>query len=344
MRVIVVGCGRVGSELAVRMQRDGHDVAIIDKNANAFRRLPDEWPGQTVVGFGFDRDVLLQAGIQDADAVAAVTSGDNSNILTARIARETFEITHVVARIKSPRRAVIYQRLGIPTVATVSWTVDQVLRRLLPEEEAVTAWTDPTGGIHIVEHLLPESFCGRAYGELADGERFRPVIITRGGQSRLVGGTRWARRATSFTLPFVPTPWPIWIAGWKTPNGSGGRDRRPSDRKAGAGAGAAHPGRRVAEVIVGIAGGGVVGRSIARDLASSGHQVVIIELDQAVVAREQAEEQMANCVGTRATRARSPPSKTPGSATPTWWWRPPVTTRTIWSCRCWPNRSSPCPE
>ena len=103
MRVIVVGCGRVGSELAVRLQRDGHDVAIIDKNRNAFRRLPDDWGGPDVVGFGFDRDDLLEAGIEQASAVAAVTSGDNTNILTARIARETFEIPHVVARIYDPR-------------------------------------------------------------------------------------------------------------------------------------------------------------------------------------------------------------------------------------------------
>jgi len=128
----------------------------------------------------------VQAGIQEANAVAAVTSGDNSNILTARIARETFEISHVVARIKSPRRAVIYQRLGIPTVATVSWTVDQVARRLLPEE-AVTVWTDPTGEVNMVEHLLPESFCGHSYAELTDGEQFQPILVTRGGQSRLVG-------------------------------------------------------------------------------------------------------------------------------------------------------------
>jgi trk system potassium uptake protein TrkA len=186
MRVIVVGCGRVGSELAVRLQREGHVVAIIDKNRNAFRRLPAGWPGQTVVGFGFDRDDLLEAGIDEASAVAAVTSGDNSNILTARIARETFEIPHVVARIYDPRRAAIYQRLGIPTVATVSWTVDQVLRRMLPED-AVTAWTDPTGEINMVEHLLPDAFCGRGYTELADEDRFRPVLVTRGGQARLVG-------------------------------------------------------------------------------------------------------------------------------------------------------------
>ncbi len=186
MRVIVVGCGRVGSGLGVRLEREGHVVAIIDKDANAFRRLPDGWGGQTVVGFGFDRDVLLAAGVEEANALAAVTSGDNSNILAARIARETFEIPHVVARIKSPSRAVIYQRLGIPTVATVSWTVDQVVRRLLPEE-VVTAWTDPTGEVNLVEYLLPESFCGHSYGELTDGDQFRPVLVTRGGQSRLVG-------------------------------------------------------------------------------------------------------------------------------------------------------------
>jgi trk system potassium uptake protein TrkA len=186
MRVIVVGCGRVGSGLAVRLQREGHTVVIIDKDGNAFRRLPEGWGGQTIVGFGFDRDVLLAAGVEEAQALAAVTSGDNSNILAARIARETFEIPNVVARIKSPSRAVIYQRLGIPTVATVSWTVDQVVRRLLPEE-VVTAWTDPTGEVNLVEHLLPESFCGHSYAELTEGDQFRPVLVTRGGQSRLVG-------------------------------------------------------------------------------------------------------------------------------------------------------------
>jgi trk system potassium uptake protein TrkA len=186
MRVIVVGCGRVGSELSERLQSEGHSVAVVDKNPNAFRRISAGWEGQTVVGFGFDRDTLIAAGIQEAQAVAAVTSGDNSNILTARIARETFEVPNVVARIYDPRRAVIYQRLGIPTVATVSWTVDQVLRRMLPEE-GMTAWTDPTGEMSLVDHLLPEACCGRGLAELSDGDRFRPVMITRGGHARLVG-------------------------------------------------------------------------------------------------------------------------------------------------------------
>ena len=235
MRVIVVGCGRVGSELAVRMQRDGHDVSIIDKDRNAFRRLPPAWGGRTVVGFGFDRDVLLQAGIEEANALAAVSSGDNSNILAARIARETFEIPYVVARIKSPRRAVIYQRLGIPTVATVSWTVDQVLRRLLPEE-AVTAWTDPTGDISMVEHLLPEAFCGRGYAELADGERFRPVIVTRGAQSRLVGAGTVGQEGD--VVHFAVRADAVADLERRLEEASllGGRDRK-ADHKAGAAAG-----------------------------------------------------------------------------------------------------------
>ena len=186
MHVIVVGCGRVGSELSDRLQREGHTVAVIDKNANAFRRLPDPWDGLKVVGFGFDRDDLLRAGIDRAGAVAAVTSGDNTNILTARIARETFEVDQVVARIYDPRRAAIYQRLGIATVATVSWTVDQVARRLIPGEVS-SAWTDPSGEINLVEYPLPEALCGRPLSELTDPERFKPIMITRGGSARLAG-------------------------------------------------------------------------------------------------------------------------------------------------------------
>jgi trk system potassium uptake protein TrkA len=184
MHVIVVGCGRVGSELAVALEKDGHSVSIIDKNRNAFRRLPERWTGRAVVGFGFDRDHLEQAGIRDAQALAAVTSGDNSNILTARIARERFEIASVVARIYDPRRAVIYQRLGIPTVATVSWTTDQVLRRMFPER-STHEWTDPTGEVSIVERQLPDVWAGRKLAALDEGDQFRLVSVTRGGTSRL---------------------------------------------------------------------------------------------------------------------------------------------------------------
>ena len=184
MHVIVVGCGRVGSELAVNLDRDGHSVAVIDKNRNAFRRLPERFSGRAVLGFGFDRDHLEQAGVQEATALAAVTSGDNTNILTARIARETYEIPQVVARIYDPRRAVIYQRLGIPTVATVTWTTDQVMRRLF-EDRFTTEWVDATGRLSIVERALPEGWAGKRLAELTQPGRFSLLSLTRGGQVRM---------------------------------------------------------------------------------------------------------------------------------------------------------------
>ena len=128
-----MGCGRVGSTLAVDLEKSGHTVAVIDQNREAFRRLGANFNGRTVAGVGFDRDTLLEAGIEKADAFAAVSNGDNSNILAARVARENFGVKNVVARIYDPGRAEIYQRLGIPTVATVLWTTDQIMRRLTPD-------------------------------------------------------------------------------------------------------------------------------------------------------------------------------------------------------------------
>jgi trk system potassium uptake protein TrkA len=184
VHVVVVGCGRVGSGLAVGLAQQGHSVAILDKADRSFRRLPGAWPGTTVVGSGFDRDDLDRAGAGTADALAAVTSGDNSNILTARIARENYGIANVVARIYDPRRAEIYQRLGIPTVATVTWTIDQVLRRLLPE--TVTGeWTDATGQLVLVEHLLPEAWAGKRLYDLGLEGRANLVAVTRSGVPRL---------------------------------------------------------------------------------------------------------------------------------------------------------------
>jgi trk system potassium uptake protein TrkA len=185
MHVIVVGCGRVGSRLALTLREAGHSVAIIDKNPAAFRRLPEDFLGRTVAGFGFDRDHLEQAGVKEAGALAAVTSGDNSNILSARIARETYEIPNVVARIYDPRRAVIYQRLGIPTVATVTWTTDQVMRRLFPET-SVEEWADPAGELGLIERSLPEAWAGRQLGALTERDRFRVVAVSRAGHTFLV--------------------------------------------------------------------------------------------------------------------------------------------------------------
>jgi len=185
MHVIVVGCGRVGSELAVSLDQLGHSVSIIDKQRNAFRRLPERWSGRAVLGFGFDRDHLEQAGVRDASALAAVTSGDNSNVLTARIARETFQIPNVVARIYDPRRAMIYQRLGIPTVATVAWTTDQVMRRLFPNE-SVAEWTHASGEVSMVERALPEAWAGHKLAGINEHGKFQLSVVTRGGQPRII--------------------------------------------------------------------------------------------------------------------------------------------------------------
>lgn len=184
VHVIVVGCGRVGSRLALELVRDGHTVAVIDRNEAAFRRLADGWGGLNVVGAGFDRDRLEEAGAGHAAALAAVTSGDNSNILCARIARETYEIPAVVARIYDPRRAEIYQRLGIPTVATVTWTTDQVLRKLFPEH-TVAEWSDPTGRVRLVERALPNRWCGRKLTLLEEETGARIVTVLRGGVPHL---------------------------------------------------------------------------------------------------------------------------------------------------------------
>ena len=185
MHVVVIGCGRVGSELAGALEQGGHSVAVVDKVARAFRRLPQGFAGTTVVGFGFDRDHLEAAGIEKAGAFASVTSGDNSNILCARIARETYAIEHVVARIYDPRRALIYQRLGIPTVATVAWTTDQVLRRLLPSETR-NDWVDPTGQVGIIEREIPAKAVGRKLALLNRPGRFWLTAVTRFGKAQVV--------------------------------------------------------------------------------------------------------------------------------------------------------------
>jgi trk/ktr system potassium uptake protein len=187
VHVVVVGCGRVGSELAGALELAGHSVSVIDKNGRAFRRLPSDFGGKTIEGFGFDRDHLAEAGIEQAGAFASVTNGDNSNILCARIARESYRIERVVARIYDPRRALIYQRLGIPTVATVSWTTDQVLRRLLPDETRHD-WIDPTGQVCLVERPIPPAAIGHKLGLLNQPGRFWLTAVSRFGQAHVVTG------------------------------------------------------------------------------------------------------------------------------------------------------------
>ena len=184
VHVVIVGCGRVGSSLGRVLTGDGHTVAIIDRRAEAFTRLGTDFTGTTIQGIGFDRDRLVEAGIKEAGALAAVTSGDNSNILVARVARENFGIEHVVARIYDPRRAVIYQRLGIMTVATVAWTTDQVMRRLIPEATPAE-WTDPTAQVCLLDRVLDDGWAGHPISDLEEAIAARVVAINRMGAATI---------------------------------------------------------------------------------------------------------------------------------------------------------------
>lgn len=175
-----MGCGRVGASLADALCRIGHEVAIIDRDTTAFNRLSPEFEGEKILGMGFDRDVLLQAGIDRADAFAAVSSGDNSNIISARVARENFGVPRVVARIYDAKRAAVYERLGIPTVATVPWTTDRLLNTLVRETETVR-WRDPTGTVAVGELDLNENWVGHRVTDLETATGGRVAFLIRFG-------------------------------------------------------------------------------------------------------------------------------------------------------------------
>ena len=179
-----MGCGRVGSTLARSLEDRNHTVSVIDVEPDSFRRLGPDFNGDKVTGVGFDQGVLEKAGIRRADAFAAVSSGDNSNIIAARVARETFGIDQVVARIYDPGRAEVYQRLGITTVATVRWTADQMLRRLLPAG-AEPDFRDPSGRIRLDQVPVPEAWIGHRTIRFQEQTRSRIAWIDRLGEGML---------------------------------------------------------------------------------------------------------------------------------------------------------------
>jgi trk system potassium uptake protein TrkA len=184
VHVVVMGCGRVGSAIARRLEQIGHSVAVIDQDPEAFRRLGPDFAGRQVTGLGFDRQTLLDAGIDSAGAFAAVSSGDNSNIISARVARETFGVQHVVARIYDSKRAEVFERMGIPSVATVPWTVNRLLRELLSVKVS-ELWREPTGTVVLVRVNVTEGWVGRRLVELETASGARAAWLIRFGEAQL---------------------------------------------------------------------------------------------------------------------------------------------------------------
>jgi len=184
MHFVVMGCGRVGAAAAAALQARGHSVAVIDQNPASFNRLPAEYTGQRVTGPGFDQEILAQAGIGEAYGFAAVSSGDNSNVLAARVVRETFGVENVVARIYDPDRAEVYERLGLSTVATVPWAADQVLRSVLPAG-ATAEFQDPTGQMSMAAYDIDLEWVGAPLSDLEAVTGGRVAFITRQGRAEL---------------------------------------------------------------------------------------------------------------------------------------------------------------
>jgi trk system potassium uptake protein TrkA len=184
VHIVIMGCGRVGSTLAHGLEARGHSIAVIDQDGDAFRRLGSDFAGITVTGIGYDREVLEAAGIERADAFAAVSSGDNSNIISARLARETFGVARVAARIYDPKRAEVYERLGIPTVATVRWTADRMMRLLVPDGHH-EIWRDPTSSVAIVEVPINPGWVSRPVKALEETTGARVAYVMRFGLGTL---------------------------------------------------------------------------------------------------------------------------------------------------------------
>ena len=184
MRIIIIGCGRVGSRLAQTLTLAGHSVTVVDKDPEPFNRLGNGFTGKTVLGVGFDQDVLLEAGIRRADGLAAVTSSDEANVITARIAREIFKVPKVVARLYDPGEAEIYSRLGLQTIAVVDWAAERIASLLLMSRLETTC-NFGAGNVDLVTIETPHLLVGRTVEALTMPGEIQVVAITRGGSSFL---------------------------------------------------------------------------------------------------------------------------------------------------------------
>jgi trk system potassium uptake protein TrkA len=184
MRVIIMGCGRVGEQVSRLMADEGHGVTVIDYDAGALARLGPEFPGRTIKGIGFDRAVLLEAGIERAEAFAATSSSDNANIVAARIAHNVFHVPKVVARLYDPRRAEIYRRLGLVTISSTTWGARRI-HELLTHANLDPVMTFGNGEVALIEMEAPPRLAGRTVHNLTVPGEVSVTAITRQGKAIL---------------------------------------------------------------------------------------------------------------------------------------------------------------
>jgi len=184
MKVIVMGCGRVGEQVARIMAGEGHDVAVIDCNAQALDRLGADFKGRKVLGIGFDRKTLIEAGIEEADAFAATSSSDNVNIVAARVARMVFQVPRVVARLFDPRRAEIYQRLGLVTISSTTWGARRIYE-LLSHAEVDCVMSFGAGEVKLIQIEVSAALAGRLVKHITAPGEVSVVSITRRSQAFL---------------------------------------------------------------------------------------------------------------------------------------------------------------
>jgi len=182
MKVIVVGCGRLGAGLALNLTQRQHTVTVIDKEPAAFKRLGKGFKGRTIEGIGIDRDVLLEAGIEKADGLAATTNSDESNVVVARIARQMFQVPRVVARLYDPQQAELYSRLGLQTICTTTWGINRI-NELLCHSRLDAVMT--LGSVDVVEVEIPPQFAGRTVNQMTVPGEITVFALTRNGNSIL---------------------------------------------------------------------------------------------------------------------------------------------------------------
>ncbi|NPV84637.1 MAG: TrkA family potassium uptake protein [Anaerolineae bacterium] len=184
MKVIIVGCGRVGAELAYNLYKKGHEVAVLDSVGAAFSNLPPDFSGRSLEGDVLNHDMLHRAGIESADALAAVTSSDALNAVVGHVAREVYHIPHVVVRNFNPHTRRLYEVFGLQVVSSTSWGAQRI-EEMICHEEVRTVFSAGNGEVEIYEIVIPSECSGRRLSELLQNKECIAVALTRGGRSQL---------------------------------------------------------------------------------------------------------------------------------------------------------------